>query len=125
VLLQRIDYTVSGFRRVLFFYINHLGATLRVRGGTFSIRWSICCKRQYMVGKAKSEVSQVVNMFYFFPRRSMEPLWSLGAAIALLLLPLKSRSGGAGHLRILRRYTALILSHSYYYRSIKDGVKEL
>ncbi len=37
VLLQRIDYTVSGFRRVLFFYIKHLGATFRVRNRNFGI----------------------------------------------------------------------------------------
>ena len=46
VLRQRIDYTVSGFRRVLFFYINHLDATLRVRNYNFSIRWGINRIRQ-------------------------------------------------------------------------------
>jgi hypothetical protein len=37
VLRHRIDYTVSSFRRVLFFYIIYLGATLRVSDTSASV----------------------------------------------------------------------------------------
>ena len=96
-----------------FFYINHLGTTLRVRDGTIGMRWGVYCIRQYMIGKTKLELSQFVKILFTLPRRTMEPLWGWGASIALLLLPLKSRSGGADHLRFLRTYTDLIWSHSY------------
>ena len=42
VLRSRIDYTVSGFRRVMFFCIVEIGVTSRVRGRYFNIRRGTC-----------------------------------------------------------------------------------